>query len=205
MTTPKGRLIGYARVSTADQDLATQTRQLAEAGVEEGAIYAEHVTGTRADRPELRNAIKALRSGDTLVVTKLDRLARSLRDLLAIVDELEEKGAHLVVLDQGGLIDTRSSVGRLMIQILGAVAEMERNLISERTREALKGRPRGRRGGRKPVLTPQRRKRAQDLYDAGDLTMREIAAVVGVSQATLYRYLTLDKHRAAATRSGATG
>ncbi len=184
---PTGRRIGYARVSTAGQDLDTQTRALTAAGVAAADIYSEHISGAKADRLELEHALRTLRPGDALVVTKLDRLARSLKDLLQIVDQIESAGASLVVLDQA--VDTSTPAGRLFMQVIGAVAEFERALISERTKQALVGRPRGRSGGRPRALSEARLARAQDLYDAGGMTLAEVAAVVGVSVSTLKRGL----------------
>jgi DNA invertase Pin-like site-specific DNA recombinase len=183
--TTSQRRIAYARVSTAGQDLDTQNRALVGVGVLPGDIYAEHISGAKADRPELANALRALRPGDALVVTKLDRLARSLKDLLAIVERIEATGASLVVIDQA--VDTSTPAGRLFLQVVGAVAEFERALISERTKQALVGRPRGRQGGRPRALTGKRLQRARDLVDARELTMAEIAAAVGVSISTLQR------------------
>ena len=177
--------ISYARVSTAGQDLDTQTRALTAAGVATANIYSEHISGATSDRPELLNALRALRPGDQLVVTKLDRLARSLKDLLNIVERIEAAGASLVVIDQA--VDTSTPAGRLFLQVVGAVAEFERALTSLRTREALVGRPRGRSGGRPRALTGKRLQRARDLVDARELSMIEIAAAVGVSVSTLQR------------------
>lgn len=177
--------LGYARVSSGRQDLDTQIKALRKAGVGPACIYGEQVTGGRADRPELLNALRALRPGDQLVVTKLDRLARSLKDLLSIVERIENAGASLVVIDQA--VDTSTSAGRLFLQIVGSVAEFERALISDRTKAALIGRPRGRQGGRPRALTGKRLQRAIDLMQARELTMAEIAAAVGVSVSTLQR------------------
>lgn len=177
--------IAYARVSTAGQDLDSQLRALAKAGVSQADVYSEHITGARSDRPELLNALRALRPGDQLVVTKLDRLARSLKDLLNIVERIEAAGASLVVIDQA--VDTSTPAGRLFLQIVGSVAEFERALISDRTRQALAGRPRGRQGGRPRALTGKRLQRARDLVDERRLSMLEIASAVGCSVSTLQR------------------
>lgn len=178
--------IGYARVSTADQSLESQEAQLKAAGCDD--VYADVMTGTAASRPQWDACRKALRAGDELVITRLDRAGRSLKHLLEINEELTKKGVTLIVLSDG--IDTSTSSGRLQMQLLGAVAEFERALISERTKIAMAGRPRGRNGGRPKALSPKALRRAQDLYDAGGMTVKEIAAAVGVSQATLYRSLT---------------
>lgn len=183
--------ISYARVSTAGQDLDTQTRALTAAGVAPANMYSEHISGAKADRPELLNALRSLRPGDQLVVTKLDRLARSLKDLLSIVERIEAAGASLVVIDQA--VDSSTPAGRLFLQVVGAVAEFERALTSLRTREALAGRPRGRQGGRPRALTGKRLQRARDLVGARELTMIEIAAAVGVSVSTLQRAVRQDQ------------
>lgn len=177
--------IGYARVSTADQSLGSQEAQLKAAGCDD--VYADVMTGTAASRPQWDACRKALRAGDDLVITRLDRAGRSLKHLLEINEELTKKGVTLIVLSDG--IDTSTSSGRLQMQLLGAVAEFERALISERTKAAMVGRARGRNGGRPKALSPKALRRAQDLYDAGGMTVKEIAAAVGVSQATLYRSL----------------
>lgn len=178
--------IGYARVSTADQSLGSQEAQSKAAGCDD--VYADVMTGMAASRPQWDACRKALRAGDELVITRLDRAGRSLKHLLEINEELTKKGVTLIVLSDG--IDTSTSSGRLQMQLLGAVAEFERALISERTKIAMAGRPRGRNGGRPKALSPKALRRAQDLYDADGMTVKEIAAAVGVSQATLYRSLT---------------
>jgi DNA invertase Pin-like site-specific DNA recombinase len=178
-------LIGYARVSTADQSLEAQEAQLKVAGCE--VLYADVMTGTAASRPQWDACRKALRTGDELVITRLDRAGRSLKHLLEINEELTAKGVTLKVLDQA--IDTSTSSGLLAMHLIGAVAQFERALISERTKSAMAGRARGRNGGRPKALTPKALNRAQELYDAGQMTVKEIAAAVGVSQATLYRSL----------------
>lgn len=181
-----GGLVGYARVSTSGQDLTTQVRALTRHGVPEDRVYAEHVTGTRPNRPELDNCLRALRPGDRLVVTKLDRLARSLKDLLTIVDRVENAGAGLVVLDQA--VDTTTPAGRLFLHVVGAVAEFEAALISERTKAALAGRGRGRHGGRPVTVTPAKGERVLELLASG-VTRAEAARAISVGESTLYRWL----------------
>lgn len=201
--TTNGTRIGYARVSTAGQDLAAQTDQLTNAGVDDGSIYAEHVTGTRADRPELRSAIKALRPGDTFVVTKLDRLARSLKDLLTLIEEIEARGATLHVIDQA--IDTGTAAGRMMVAMIGAVAEFEAALASERTKAGLASRTaRGRMGGRPTVMTQERARRAQELIETGS-SREETAGAIGVSTPTLYRWLQDNPIESNIDRTGMGG
>jgi DNA invertase Pin-like site-specific DNA recombinase len=177
--------IGYARVSTADQSLEAQEAQLTAAGCE--VLYSDIMTGTAASRPQWDNCRKALRDGDELVITRLDRAGRSLKHLLDINEELTAKGVTLRVLDQA--IDTSTSSGLLAMHLIGAVAQFERALISERTKSAMAGRARGRNGGRPKALSPKSLNRAQELYDAGQMTVKEVAAAVGVSEATLYRSL----------------
>lgn len=186
-----GRKIGYARVSTGGQEIGLdwQVDQLTRAGVKRGDIYSERITGTKANRPELRNALRTLREGDQLVVAKLDRLARSLKDLLELDAEIRAKGASLVLLDSN--VDTATSSGRLFISIMGAAAEFEASLVSERTRAALATtRARGRQGGRKPALTPtQRREVVQRYQENNHWTVAQIAGAYHVSRATIYKAL----------------
>ncbi|MEW1813045.1 recombinase family protein [Pseudarthrobacter phenanthrenivorans] len=186
-------LIGYARISTAKQSLEAQERQLKDAGC--SVTYSDVMTGTAASRPQWDACRKALREGDTLVITRLDRAGRSLSHLIEVSDELAKRGISLKVLDQG--IDTTTSHGRLLYQVLAMVSEFERSLISERTQIALAARPRGRKGGRPKALSPKALERAQQLYDSKQMKMKEIAGAIGVSEATLYRSLKTDRHRAA--------
>lgn len=181
-------LIGYARVSTADQSVTAQEEQLRTAGCE--VVYSDVMTGTVGSRPQWDACLKGLRNGDTLVITKLDRAGRSLKHLMEVSEDLTNRGVDLKVLDQG--IDTSTAPGRLMLQMLGAVSEFEAALISERTKAAIAGRARGRRGGRPKALSPRAKARAQALYDAREMTVKEIAGAMGVSQATLYRELTTE-------------
>jgi len=184
--------IGYGRVSTADQNLDAQRDALAAAGCDE--VLVDKASGKLARRPELDKALLVAREGDQLVITKLDRLGRSLEHLIALSKELQAKGVDLVVLDQG--IDTSTALGRMFFQILGAIAEFEHALMSERTRDGLAAaRARGRTGGQRPKLTPRQAKIAQDMYDEVGAdgrrahTVAEIAAEFGVSRPTVYRHL----------------
>lgn len=185
--------VGYGRVSTRDQNPDGQRDALTSAGCEE--IYVDKASGKLASRPELDRALLvAARAGDQLVVTKLDRLGRSLEHLIALSGELQSRGVDLVVLDQG--IDTSTAVGRMFFQILGAIAEFEHALMSERTRDGLEAaRARGRTGGQKPKLTPRQAKIAQAMYDelGSDgkraYTVQQIAHEFGVSRPTIYRHL----------------
>lgn len=182
-------LIGYARVSTVGQDLLVQERALAGAGVEDRQLYVEKLSGAKRDRPELEHALRALRPGDVLLATKLDRLARSLKHLLEVIERVESAGASLRILDQA--IDTSTATGRLVVHILGAVAEMERELIAERTRAALAARPEGKRGGRPRSLDARGVRRVRALRD-DSTPVADIARLLEVSRATVYRALESD-------------
>ena len=186
--------IGYARVSTIDQNLDVQTDALTAAGC--SRVFKDRASGKLDRRPQLDAALDYLRPGDQLVVTKLDRLGRSLRHLLNLMADLERRRIDLQVIDQG--LDTSTPAGKLIFAVIGAVAEFERDLISERTRAGLTAaRARGRKGGRRPAMTPERAAVAQQMYDSREHTMAVIAKTVGVSRATLYR--SLSEGQAAAT------
>lgn len=184
--------IGYGRVSTQEQHPEAQQDALLLAGCDK--VFIDRASGKLASRPELDKAMVMLRDGDSLVITKLDRLGRSLKNLIEMSEELKARGVALVVLDQG--IDTSTSIGRMFYQILGAVAEFERELIVERTKDGLAAaRARGRTGGRKKALSTRQAAWARQLYDeVGEdskrkYTVAEIAKEVGVSRPTVYRYL----------------
>ncbi|WP_313540537.1 recombinase family protein [Sphingomonas sp.] len=180
------RRIGYARVSTADQDLAPQLDVLRARGCE--PIYSEHASGKHADRPELAQAMKALRAGDTLVVWRLDRLGRSLPDLIATVNELADRGIAFESLTEA--IDTTTASGKLVFNIFASLADFERHLIGERTRAGLAaGRARGRMGGRPPALTPRQLREARLLLTDPEATVTAVAERYGVSRTTLYKGL----------------
>jgi DNA invertase Pin-like site-specific DNA recombinase len=197
--------IGYGRGSTRDQHPEAQRDALTAAGCEE--IFIDKASGKLVRRPELDKALlSANRAGDQLVVTKLDRLGRSLEHLIELSKQLEAKGVDLVVLDQG--IDTSTAVGRMFFQILGAIAEFEHALMSERTMDGLAAaRARGRTGGQKPKLGPRQVQLARQMYDErGDdgkrrYTVEQIAAEFGVTRPMIYRHLgkTPDATPAAAT------
>ena len=178
-------LIGYARVSTDDQTLDLQRDALQAAGCER--IFEDTASGT-ADRSGLRDALVHLRAGDTLVVWRLDRLGRSLKDLIARAEALRTQGVGLKSLKEA--IDTDSGSGRLIFHIFGALAEFERALIRERTRAGLQAaRARGRQGGRRKRLDVQQRAHAVDLYRSRRHTVKEICSLMGISRATLYAYV----------------
>jgi len=178
--------IGYTRVSTRDQHPEAQADALTGAGCER--IYADKASGKLARRPELDEALRGLQTGDQLVVTKLDRLGRSLEHLIELSNDLQVRQVDLVVLDQG--IDTSTAVGRMFFQILGAIAEFEHALMSERTRDGLEAaRARGRTGGQKPKLGERQARLAREMYEARELTVAQIAAEFGVTRPTIYRHL----------------
>ena len=179
-------IIGYARVSTDDQNLDGQLDALKAAGAEK--VFADKVTGTARSRPELDRLLDQLRQGDVITVTKYDRLARSLRDLLDIVDTIQAQGAGFRSLAED--IDTTTPAGRLVFHVFAALAEFERDLIRERTHAGLAAaRARGRKGGRPPALSPDQVKAARRMYEQNEMTVAQIGAVLGVSRATIYRAL----------------
>ena len=179
--------VGYARVSTTDQSPELQIEALRRAGCER--IYTERASGAREDRPELARVLgDVLRPGDTLVVWKLDRLARSLKTLISTAEALAEQGVGLVSLTEN--IDTTTPGGVLIFHVFGAMAQFERALIRERTAAGLiEARRRGRKGGRPPAFTPADVVAARALMAEGKLPVRDVAKRMGVSVATLYRHL----------------
>ena len=185
MAEPEGLLIGYARVSTNEQKLDLQMDALHAAGVAPGRIYSDKASGgPGAKRPGFAAAIKACRSGDTLVVWKLDRVGRSLMEVLAVFETLNAKGAGIKVLTEQ--IDTSTAMGRFVMHILASLAEMERGLIVERTKAGLEaGRKRGRVGGRLPKLTPEQNKEGIAMFKAG-MSPAKIAEKLGVARSTIY-------------------
>ena len=182
-------LIGYARVSTIEQDLALQLDALRAAGTTR--IFEDRgVSGARTERPGLNAALSFLRDGDTLVVWKLDRLGRSMTHLLQTVSELEGRGVGFRSLTEN--IDTTTPTGRLVFHIFGALGQFERDLIRERTNAGLAAAAaRGRKGGRPAAATPERLARARQLIASG-LTVREAAARVKVGKSALYAALKAD-------------
>jgi DNA invertase Pin-like site-specific DNA recombinase len=181
--------IGYARVSTNGQDLTAQREGLTALGVALENIYVDHgLTGTNRTRPGLREAAAAVRSGDTLVVTKLDRLALSLPDARDIADELTRKGVALSL--GGSVYDPADPVGRLLFNVLGMVAEFEADLIRMRTREGMAiAKAKGKLRGKQPKLTAAKRRHLLAVHAAGTHTQTELAELFDVSRATVYREL----------------
>ena len=186
-------LVGYARVSKSDGNLDLQKDALIKAGVNPKMIYEEYASGKREDRPQLSSCIKALRPGeDTLVVWKLDRLGRNLRHLINIVQELEQQNIGLRVLTgKGACIETNSASGRMIFAIFAALSEYERELISERTRAGLKAaRARGRKGGRKFLMTKTKLNIAKNALQSRDTSINELCNELKITRYTLYRYLS---------------
>lgn len=175
------------RCSTEEQDLTAQRDALARLGVPPARVYVDHGrTGTNRDRPGLRQALAAVRPGDTLVVTKLDRLARSVPDARNIVDELTAGGVRLSI--GGSLHDPADPVGRLLFNVLSMVAEFEADLIRARTREGMAiARAKGRLRGRAPKLTAKQEAHLVELHRAGRHTGAELAELFGVARSTVYR------------------
>ncbi len=191
-----GLKIGYARVSTDDQDLTAQRDALAALGVDPDRVYVDHgLTGTNRDRPGLREAMAACRAGDALVVTKLDRLARSLPDARDIVAELT---ARDVALSLGGSVhDPTDPVGRLLFNVLAMVAEFESDLARMRTREGMKvARAKGRLRGKQPKLSPRQEAHLVALHGAGEHTISELEELFSVTRSTVYRALARGRARA---------
>jgi DNA invertase Pin-like site-specific DNA recombinase len=177
--------IGYARVSTADQNPQLQLDALRSEGCLK--IYTDKATGTRADRPEWKACLADLRPGDTLVIWRLDRLGRSLADLINIVTDLGNRGVAVRSLTNG-LVDTTTADGKLVFGLFALLAEYEAALIKERTQAGLAAaRARGRKGGRKPKMTPELIDKAQRMYDSRNFTMAEIAQSCRVTPMTIYR------------------
>lgn len=182
-----GQLVGYARVSTTDQDTTLQTNALHKAGVVR--IFEDVASGAKDDRPGLAAATAFLREGDTLTVWRLDRLGRSLPHLVHTVAELAKRGVGFQSLTEN--IDTTTASGRLQFHLFAALADFERDLIRERTRAGLAvAKARGRNGGRRPVITPAKLAQAHQLIDGKGLTVREAAGRLHVGKTSLYHALT---------------
>ena len=184
--------IGYARVSTGEQNLDLQTDALEEEGCEQ--IFTDELSGATAERPGLQKAMDYAREGDVLVVWRLDRFGRSLKDLIAKVETLKDKGVQFKSLKEN--LDTTSSAGRLQFHIFGALAEFERDLNRERTMAGLRAaRARGRTGGRPRALSEEDLPEVQALMRDPDVPVRRICERFEISKATLYRYVGPDGER----------
>jgi len=197
MATVTGLHFGYARVSTDDQDMSLQTDALAKAGCQR--IYSEVVSAGKKQRPQLDECLRTLRAGDTLTVWRLDRLGRSLKELIQIVTTLKADGIDFRSLSEN--IDTSSAAGTLTFQIFAAFAEFERNIIQERTRAGLAAaRARGRKGGRKPKVTNQMAVEIKALYDSKAVAVADICRRYNITSTTFYRAV-LKKQYGQSSRS----
>ena len=191
-------LIGYARVSTPEQDLTPQLEALCNAGCER--TFSDKASGAKANRAGLAEALSHARAGDVLVVWKLDRLGRTMKGLVDLAADLTDRGLGLRSITDG--IDTAGTAGKLVFHILAAMAEMERDLNRERTTAALIiARREGRVGGRKTVMTPKRLEAARKLLASG-MAIREIAPAIGVSVPTLYRHFPAHTQEAIGAEGG---
>ncbi len=182
--------IGYARVSTVEQNNDLQIDALKKEGCDK--IFEEKASGAQRDRPELKSALEYARAGDTIIVWKLDRLARSLKQLIETVEDLEKRGIGFKSITES--IDTSTSGGRLIFHIFASLAEFERNIIRERTRAGLESaKARGRTGGRPSKMSEEDIEVAKTLLKNPDITAKEVAKRMGVSFATLYRLIPKAK------------
>ena len=179
-------IIGYARVSTEDQNLDLQLDALKKAGCEK--IFQDKISGVKEERDGLSRALEVIRPGDTLVVWKLDRLGRSLQHLISVINKLKDQGIYFRSIQES--LDTSSSAGKLIFHIFGALAEFERDIIRERTMAGLAAaRARGRVGGRPKSLNSEKVRLAKTLMKNNSHSVRDICEILGVSKATLYRYV----------------
>ena len=179
----KSMTLGYARVSTDEQNLDRQIDALNKYGVD--VLFNEKMSGTKRERPELNKLIDRISAGDTIVIESLSRLGRSTKDLIELMELFKDKGVNLVSLKES--IDTSSSTGKLLFTLMSALAQFERDLISERTVEGLKAaRARGRMGGR-PKINDDQIKRAVKMYNTKQYSLKEIEEMTGVKKSTLYR------------------
>jgi DNA invertase Pin-like site-specific DNA recombinase len=178
--------IGYARISTTDQNLDLQIDALKKAGCEK--IIKDEISGSLSERPGLEELKKIIRKGDEIIVWRLDRLGRGLKHLIALINEFQESGVSFHSLTES--INTGNSTGKLIFHIFGALAEFERNLILERTRVGIEAaRARGRQGGRPKKLDKDKRKLAIDLYESKKHSLKQICNTLGISKPTLYKYI----------------
>lgn len=178
-------IVGYARVSTQEQNLQLQLDALEKAGCIE--IFEEKMTGTKRDRPALNEMLRMLREGDRVIVYKLDRISRSTKHLIELAELFEEKGVEFVSIRDN--IDTSTATGKFFFRMMASIAELERDIISERTKAGLESaRARGRKGGR-PKAPKKALQTALKMYHSKDYSISEIVKATGISQATLYRAL----------------
>jgi len=182
------KMIGYARVSTQDQNLSLQIDALKKEGIDEKDIYQDKISGSRKDRPGLKPCLKSLNKGDTLVVWKLDRLGRSLQDLIQIVQDLKKRGVNFKSITES--IDTNSPGGNLIFHMFGALAEFGREITRERTHAGLKSaRARGRVGGRPKITASHSSTKSVKQMNESGCHLNQIAEVLGISKRTVYRRL----------------
>ena len=185
--------LGYARVSTDDQDMLMQIEALKSAGVKEENVYKEHISGMKKDRPELKRLLDFAREGDEIVVFKLDRISRSLKHLEELVEAFQQRGVEFVSLHER--IDTNSASGKLFFRMMGAIAEFERDIISERTKEQLAAKKKnGVKLGR-PSVDKEKLEMAFALYETKRYSVAEITKKTGVSRTTFYGYLRTNKSK----------
>lgn len=189
-----GRLIGYARVSTSDQDMRLQLDALRDVGCHDEQVFLDRASGARTARPGLDACLQALGPGDTLIIWRLDRLGRSMAHLVTLIEDLRQRQVGFRSLGDGAM-DTTTASGELVFNIFSALAQFERRLIQERTQAGLAAaRARGRKGGRRPVRPDNPRVRmACAMYVDESLTAAEICQTLGISQATFYRYVALGR------------
>ena len=188
----KGRLIGYARVSTSDQDLCLQLDALSQAGCSSSLTFSDKISGSKSDRPGLNLCLKELKEGDTLIVWRLDRLGRSIHHLIELVEELKQIGVGFRSICDGA-IDTTTASGELVFNIFSSLAQFERKLIQERTMAGLTAaRARGRLGGRKPTAPDAPKvQMAKKMSQNKSISIGEICSTLKISRATYYRYLAV--------------
>ncbi|MEK4264041.1 recombinase family protein [Paenibacillus sp. FSL L8-0696] len=180
-----GKIFGYARVSTQDQNLDLQIDSLEKAGA--AVIYKEKMTGTKKERPELEQLLKAISEGDSVVVYKLDRISRSTKHLIELAETFEDKKVNFISIQDS--IDTSTAMGRFFFRTMASIAELERDIISERTKSGLQSaKMRGRNGGR-PSKDPKLVERALKLHSSNQYSIKEITDMTGVSKSVLYRAL----------------
>jgi DNA invertase Pin-like site-specific DNA recombinase len=197
-STEGGRILGYARVSTDDQDLSLQIDALQKHGIPKSLIFTDKLSGAKDDRPGLRKCLDSLEDGDVLVVWRLDRLGRSMRHLITLVEDLRSCDVGFRSLNEGA-IDTTSASGELIFNIFSALAQFERRLIQERTKAGLAAaRARGRCGGRPRLESEQAKVRAaKKLSGDRSITVDDICKTLGISRSTYYRYLAMRPDDAA--------
>lgn len=182
------KTVFYARVSTRDQSLDLQVDAARRIGVKEEHIFLEKASGARHDRPQLANALAVLDKGDALACYKLDRIGRSLPHLVSILEELEARGVHFMTTEDG--LSTKGSTGKFVLNIMASVAAFERSLMLERTRAGLAAaKARGKLPGRRRIMAPADVVRARKLLDAGELNAQEVANLLSISRATMFREL----------------